>query len=205
MKTNNIIIKSISIVVICFLFAFGTISNPKKIIVIDAGHGGKDFGVTTDAHFESILVEQISKKIKAINSDTDSFEIILLREGDIYMSLKDRVEKVNQIQPHLLLSLHINSSPNTISSGFEMYVAKNDGSYYEESLHWANKIYNHLTTSKLQSKEMQEASLFLLTKSNCAAVNLQLGYLTNEIDKKYLISEEGQNELAQKIIEALNE
>ena len=73
------------------------IKNEKMIIVIDAGHGGKDPGAKIDEELESKIVESIAKKIKALNGSED-LKIILLREDDSFVSLSDRVNKINQIR-----------------------------------------------------------------------------------------------------------
>jgi N-acetylmuramoyl-L-alanine amidase len=68
----------------------------KRIIVIDAGHGGKDFGAKINDEIESKIVESISKKIKLLNVK-DEIEIVLLREDDSFIGLNERLEKINKI------------------------------------------------------------------------------------------------------------
>lgn len=96
-------LKIISLTLVCvFCLNFETVKKPFKI-VIDAGHGGKDTGAIINSISEKDIVYAISQKIKSL--EHNNFEFILLRDDDKFISLKDRVTKINSIQPDLVLSL----------------------------------------------------------------------------------------------------
>ncbi len=179
------------------------LKNEKMIIVIDAGHGGKDPGAKIDEELESKIVESIAKKIKALNSSED-LKIILLREDDSFLSLSDRVNKINQINPDMLLSLHLNVSKNPNEKGVNAFISSQNG-FYEKSLDKANKLIENISNNNLTKGGVKDANLYIIKNSKCPAILLEVGYLSNENDKAYITSESGKDEIAKNILKLLRE
>jgi N-acetylmuramoyl-L-alanine amidase len=175
----------------------------KKIIVIDAGHGGEDYGAKINDEIESKIVESISKKIKLLNVK-DEIEIVLLREDDSYIGLNERLKTINKINPDLLISLHINSSNIAEKNGIQAYVSK-DNIYYEESLESANSLIDKISNEKLKKGEVNNANFFIIKNSNCPALTLEIGYLSNNNDREYVTSEKGKNEIANRIYQVIKQ
>jgi len=191
----------LGIAMLVFTMSF-TAFNDKKIIVIDAGHGGHDFGATMDEHTEKAIAESISKKIKALDNN-ENIEIVLLREADEFKSLQDRVDAINKLNADLVISLHVNRNPNVLASGVEVFVNE-DNKNYESSKKHAEELINILSTETLKSRGVKIAPFYILKKSNSPAVTIELGFLSNENDRKYITSDEGQNEIASKIYNYVN-
>lgn len=169
----------------------------RKLIVIDAGHGGHDIGATHGFHSEKEIVSKIAKKIKGLNTN-ENIEIVLLRDNDDFKSLADRVEQINNLNADLVLSLHVNKNPNEMASGVEAFVSDNNAKFEDSKAH-AEELISILSSEKLKSRGVRTAQFMVLKKSNTAAVTLELGFLSNRDDRNYLTSEEGQNEIAGKI------
>lgn len=180
-----------------------SVNKTKKIIVIDAGHGGKDHGKKVNDVFESEIVEKIAKKIKLLNAN-NNIEIVLLREDDSFISLNERVNRINEINPNMLISLHINSSNNLEENGVHAYVSS-ENEFYEKSLLLANKMIDNISKYKLNKGDTKDANLYVLKNSKCPAVTLEIGYLTNDNDREYLTSESGVNEITNGILNFLNQ
>lgn len=194
------ILSLLSLCLVVALVSFTSLNN-KKIIVIDAGHGGHDNGATVNELYEKDIVEQISKKIFEKN-DPSKVEIVLLRDTDNFISLGDRVARINELNPDLVISLHINSNVEKDKSGIEAYVSQ-ISSNHKKAKEQAEKLLNAISNDKLQSLGVKQANFMILKKSNCAAITLELGYISNENDRKYITSEEGQNEIAANIIKSI--
>lgn len=175
----------------------------KKVdIVIDAGHGGNDLGVTANSITEKQIVEQITNKIKSFNSNV---VIHLTRNEDKFLSLEERTEFINKLKPDLVLSLHVNSSLNNETSGLEFYVAKGT-EFFEKSSEIAGKLHNKLSGSTcLKMSGIKTGPFYILKKSDVPAVIVELGYLTNENDKRHLIDDNEQNKIAKSISEFISE
>jgi N-acetylmuramoyl-L-alanine amidase len=199
MKTKIKVLVFLSAVVFG-LFAFKSLET-KNIIVIDAGHGGDDFGATLNGLQEKAIVETIAKKIKAQNKN-ENLEIVLLREGDHFMELSERVSIINNLNPKLVISLHINASENLNKNGVQAYVSSKS-KFYNESKTNAEILVDRVAGDYFLKGEVKEASFYILKNSNCPALTLEVGYLSNVNDRTYITSEKGQNEIAEKILEAV--
>lgn len=169
----------------------------KKIIVIDAGHGGTDMGATYNEVSEKQIVLGVASQIKKLNTLQDDYEIILTRDSDQYAGLGDRTAMINKLNPEMVISLHINRTPGseTDKKGHEIFT---QNSYASKAL--AEKI-----SKKLGSCKIEEKNLHILRESKSPAVLVELGFINNKEDRDYLSSEVGQKELAQKFIEIIKE
>lgn len=168
----------------------------KKIIVIDAGHGGNDMGATYNEVSEKQIVLGVASQIKKLNKSED-YEIILTRDSDQYAGLSDRTVMINKLNPEMVISLHINRTPGseTDKKGHEIFTQNSD----------ASKALAEKISKKLGSCKIEEKNLHILRESKSPAVLVELGFINNKEDRDYLSSEAGQKELAQKFIEIINE
>ena len=198
MKNKMKFLAVLGILTIFLSFAFKPL-NDKKIIVIDAGHGGKDFGAQIGGELEKKIVENIANKISLLNGKGE-IEIVLLREDDSFIELSERVARINKINPSLLISLHINASKNLKENGVNAYVSKQND-FYDKSMESAKNLVDKISNEKLAKGEVKEANFFVIKNSKCPALLLEVGYLSNENDKNYITSESGQNEIANQIFE----
>lgn len=202
MKNKTKILNILTIAGLFAIFAFKSLED-KKVIVIDAGHGGHDIGAKMYGFEEKIIVENISKKIKEQNKDAN-LEIVLLRDGDHFMELRERVSIINNLKPDLVVSLHVNAiMANWQMNGIDGYISSKNEKFKQQSTESAEKLLNTISSEKLTKGKVKEAPFYIMKNSDCPAVLIELGYLTNENDRNYITSEEGQNEIAEKILEAI--
>lgn len=176
--------------------------NPKTpvIVVIDAGHGGADFGVKHDEKIEKDLTAAIANKIKAMNTDSN-VTIKFTRDGDKMMTLAERTNLINELHPDIVLSLHINADPNASKSGTELYVNADNSANFG-SLALAEKLKSDLETKNgLTVGGIKQATFFILKNSKAAAITVDLGFLTNPQDAKYLSDDSNQEQLAKTILQ----
>ena len=97
-----------------------------RAIVIDPGHGGKDpGGIGYNDIKEKDIVLEVAKEIKKeLIKKYRGTEIIITREKDLFISLEDRGEIANVIDPAknpIFISIHANVSFNSNTSGYESY------------------------------------------------------------------------------------
>lgn len=189
------LLRIISVIVLGFLLSF-TFSKEKKVVVIDAGHGGTDLGVNREGFIEKDVVLKVAKKIKELNKNRN-LEIILTREDDSYPSLTDRTDKINKLKPDFTISLHVNSlfKDKSEKKGVEVYYKEND----------ASKQIADKLASKFDNCPVKTAKLHMLRMSDNPAVLLELGFVNNPQEREYLASEKGQIEMAEKILSVINE
>lgn len=202
MKNRILFLSLLGCVSLFILFAF-RLNTDTKIIVIDAGHGGDDAGVSVDGKLEKEIVEDIANKINELNENPD-IEIVLLRKGDSFISLNDRIARIADINPDLVISLHINTSDNPSENGVNAYVSKQNPNY-DSSVEKAKVLLDKLTATNLNKGAITDANFRLLKNIDCPAVLLEIGYLTNMNDNAFVSSEVGQNAIAEEILETLKD
>lgn len=191
--------------IISFAFTNPNPSEAKQIIVvIDASHGGHDTGATSNEASEKIIVAQITNKIKSLNKN-ENVVLHFTRNSDTFLTLKERTDFINTIKPDLVLSLHVNSNKNKDISGVELFVSK-DSQSYEKSNEIAKNLNEKLVENhNFKISEIKTAPFFILKKSIAPAIILELGYLSNDNDKKYLTDENQQTKIAESILEFVSD
>ncbi|GEN76237.1 N-acetylmuramoyl-L-alanine amidase family protein [Chryseobacterium hagamense] len=170
----------------------------KKLIVIDAGHGGTDMGSTREGVYEKDIVLRIGKEIQKFNSTQNTYEVILTRDYDTESPLSDRTTLINKLNPEMVISLHMNSSPHKESerSGQEIFTQNTDA-----SRKLAEKISQKFNPSFIAG----EKNLHILRESKAPTVLVELGFMNSTKDREYLTSEKGRQEIARKFTEIFKE
>lgn len=96
----------------------------KKVIVIDAGHGGKDSGAVGNGFMEKEIVIQIASRLSE-SLRAMGYTVHMTRSNDTFVELKDRTKYANDKQADLFVSIHANSIPKTsdpaLAQGIETY------------------------------------------------------------------------------------
>lgn len=188
--------------VVSFGFEKATDAIGKQInVVIDVAHGGTDSGATIKGISEKQLVEQLAKKIKSSNQNV---MIHFTRNEDKTLSLQERTEIINALKPDLVLSIHINANRDNNKSGLELFTAQ-ENAFTEKSKEIAQKLNSKLTENDfLKTNVLRTAPFFLLKKANAPAIIIELGYLSNENDFKYLTDTKAQDKMANSISEFIS-
>ena len=94
-------------------------------IVIDPGHGGKDPGfVSQDKRTqEKDLTLAISQKLaQKIRKKYPEMKVLLTREKDVFVALRDRAQFATKNNANLFISVHINAATNRSANGFAAYI-----------------------------------------------------------------------------------
>lgn len=90
-----------------------------RVIVIDAGHGGKDSGATGNGYIEKNMTLKIVQNIKT-NFDSDPlYKVYYTRLSDWYPTLTERYDLANAVNADRFLSVHINSADSASAKGTE--------------------------------------------------------------------------------------
>ena len=184
-----------------FSCTYKEINNDPLIVVIDAGHGGHDPGNLSDNKQEKDIVLQISNVLASLSND--KVKIIQSRDHDEFLSLRSRAEFVNNKKPDLFLSLHTNASKNKSVKGIEAYYDL-ENEHNEANLVYAEILVEH-QLDHFSSRGVKTASFYLTKNTTVPGVFLELGFLTNENDRKILTDPAQQVKIARSIFESLTE
>ncbi|WP_394766930.1 N-acetylmuramoyl-L-alanine amidase [Ferruginibacter sp.] len=184
----------------------------KKItVVLDAGHGGKDFGTVSlnGKIIEKDMALSIVKKIQSLNTNPN-IHLILIRETDIYQTPPEKADFNNAQHPDLFISIHVNGTSKdsaAIKTGMSVYVfRKSDGNTFSSKL-FASAIINEFTNNyKIPVGKLpvqQEVGIWVLKQSVCPAVLIETGYITNKKDLAYLQTEAAKETIAKNVLAAI--
>lgn len=119
-----------SLQLLLFLFIFNSSVNltyaqsasKKFIVVLDAGHGGKDAGNTGNNYFEKDIALKIVLKVGEQLKKYEDLEVIYTRDKDVFIPLDKRAEIANKANADLFVSIHCNGVNNSAPSGTETFV-----------------------------------------------------------------------------------
>ena len=90
-------------------------------VILDPGHGGKDFGALGKSSFkEKDLVLDVSLQIKT-ELERRGITTLLTRDRDYFVTLAERAEMVNATDADLFISIHANAHWDGRAEGFEVY------------------------------------------------------------------------------------
>lgn len=137
----------------------------ETLLVLDPGHGGRDPGSSFGGLKEKDLTLKIAKGIRD-KLKGYKIKVMMTRETDRYMSLRDRTDFANRINADLLLSIHINAGGGT---GFESFIY--NGRVGSKTVHFQKAIHSAIVrTVNKKDRGMKRANFHMLRESKMAAV-----------------------------------
>jgi len=176
------------------------------VVVIDAGHGGKDPGkVGVNGALEKEINLQIALRLKSLLEQND-VAVVLTREEDKDLAseqaasrknedLRARAALIADTKPVAMISIHQNSYPEEEVDGAQVF-------YYTGSD--SGKMLGNIIQNSLKSEiddgnhrvAKANKEYYLLKKAACPAVIIECGFLSNPAEAALLMTEEYQEELA---------
>lgn len=94
-----------------------------SVVVIDPGHGGKDFGANIGDAREKDIVLDLSKRLgETIKTNYPEIKVIYTRTTDVFIPLYDRAKIANKNKADLFISIHVNGTENKAVHGTETFV-----------------------------------------------------------------------------------
>jgi len=217
------------------------------VVVLDAGHGGKDPGNLGNGYREKNIALNVVLKIGEELEKNKDIKVVYTRKTDVFIGLNERGNIANKAKANLFVSVHCNSH-NSQAYGTETFVlgihrndtnfevakkenavifmendyeSKYDGfnpnspestisillgqeEYLDQSILLASFIQDNFTTKlHRNNRKVKQAGLVVLHQTVMPSVLVELGFLTNNSEGRYLNSQKGQNEMANAITDAI--
>ena len=98
------------VVALVCLFMAINVSGKQFVVVIDAGHGGGDYGALGVATNEKTINLNVALKLgKLIDDKMDGVKVVYTRSTDRFISLQQRANIANKADGNLFISIHTNS------------------------------------------------------------------------------------------------
>lgn len=219
------IIATILLVVFCGIFV-GYLFNQNSVkqssgkpyvLVIDAGHGGIDGGVSgrvTNVK-ESDLNLKISKKLSDIASNS-IFDTVLTRKtadglygvatkGFKQKDMKKRAEIITNSGANFVISIHQNKFSDASRRGIQVFYSDNENNTTEKfAIHMQNYLNNQLNLPTInRTFNAQKGDFFIVKCSRIPTIIIECGFLSNSEDEKLLIDNKYQDKLVANILSGL--
>lgn len=112
------------------------------IVAVDAGHGGKDSGARGRyGTLEKKVVFQIASKLAALINQRPGMKAIMVRKGDYYVSLRQRMNIARKADADLFVSIHADAFKNSKVTGASVFTLSRRGAT-SEAARWLAKHEN---------------------------------------------------------------
>lgn len=233
-----------------FLFCSVTIYSQNKpfVVVLDAGHGGKDPGNKGNGFIEKDIALNIVLEAGKVLEKNKNIKVIYTRKTDVFIGLSERANIANNADADLFVSVHCNGAKNASAYGTETFVlglhkseenfeiAKKENQviflednheeiyagfdpnspesligliiqqedYLVQSIELASYVQNNFTQQlKRKDRSVKQAGFWVLLRTSMPSVLIEVGFLTNLNEGKYLNSKKGQSDMADAISKAI--
>jgi N-acetylmuramoyl-L-alanine amidase len=146
------------------------------VIAVDAGHGGVDPGASGKRGTrEKNVVLEIAKALAARINAEPGMKAVLTRDGDYFISLKERTLRARRAKADLFVSIHADAIANPDVSGSSVYVLSDRGAS-SEAARWLAERENAADLKggiKLDDKDAVLANV-LLDLSQTASISASM-------------------------------
>lgn len=145
-------------------------------VVVDPGHGGDDPGAPSVAGGREKTIVLAAGASLAAALRGSGVDALMTRDNDRFISLNDRADFSNRSKADAFVSVHADAAANASAHGFTVYVARSASA---QSTRLAKAIERRLVGLGISSRGVRQADYRVLVRTNCPAVLVELGYLSN--------------------------
>ncbi len=93
----------------------------RRVVVIDAGHGGVDPGAVRGKTYEKRITMAVALEVKRQLDASKRYRVVLTRNRDIFLELRDRVKLAQDSEGDIFISLHADTHPKRATRGASIY------------------------------------------------------------------------------------
>lgn len=189
--------------------------NALPVIVLDAGHGGRDSGAMFGDIMEKDLTLDVAERAELLLRAA-GFRTVLTRESDRYLSLSERAEMANEQKDSLFVSIHFNDGDRETASGVETYYALHRTPAPGGVLSWLpfmQPVENAPLTAKSESladaiqgalvtrtqaidRGTKSEQFYVITNVHHPAALVEGGFLNNKSDVEKLVNGDYRQQIA---------
>ena len=224
-------------------------------LVIDAGHGGKDYGAVGKNSYEKNINLAVALQFgELVEKNMSNVKVVYTRDRDVYLTLQERADKANSCNGDLFVSIHTNSvaksnknrtkikgsatytlglhrteenlevakRENSVISLESDYTTKYEGfdpessesyiifelnqdRHLAQSVEFASLVQNYLVgTAGRADNGVRQAGFLVLARTTMPAALVELDFICNPDQEKFLNSKDGRGKLARALYQALD-
>ncbi len=227
----------------------GLFSQRNYVVVLDAGHGGKDSGANSNGYIEKDIVLKVAKITGKALSKEEDINVVYTRHDDVFIDLWRRGEIANNAKADLFVSIHCDASrynkkaygastfvlglkgnkknleiakrenavilledrysekysgfdPNSVETVIGLSLLQEEN--LDKSLAIAVLIQNNFVKKLSRNdRKVRQANFQVLRETIMPSVLVELGFLTNKKESRYLNSSRGQKQLGNALAKAI--
>lgn len=174
-------------------------------VCIDPALGGSDSGAGANGLTEKDVTLAVALKLKS-ELEQRGIKVVLTRDSDKTVTNEARVAACDKAQSDLLVSLRLNSAQNTTVSGFELWVSNKKPANSVSAAEAIGKSMSTITGIrnrgiKYGTVTNADENYYVNSKSKCASLVIQLGFISNKEDASLLKNND--SEVASKIAQGI--
>ena len=196
-----------------------------RTVIIDPGHGGKDSGAANKIGQEKVYNMAVARRLK-MKLQAAGYRVILTRDRDVELSLKQRVEIANAVKESaIFISIHFNSGAREGASGIETFTLSPPGvahygaqvkpsdakvrrGNFQDSANIALATSVHGSILRRLSNHtvdrgIKRARFNVLSGVKHPAILLEGGFMTHPVEAKLIATASYQESLARGIVDAI--
>lgn len=186
--------------------------TPKRnfVVCIDPGHGAYDKGARgINGICEKDVTLKVGLKVgQAL--EKNNIKVVYTRKDDKTVlgsneiqDLQKRVQISASSKADVFISIHCNQFKNSSVRGIELWCNYPNTKDEELAKKIEDGLYNLKYTQKRNMKYRSNSSLYVLKNNKAISTLVELGYLSNPSDCKFLASDSGQAQCANAIVNAI--
>lgn len=104
------------------------VEHGRKVVVIDAGHGGQDPGAQSGRYSEKNITLEAAFALKTLLERGGRYKVVMTRATDVFVPLEQRVQLARRAGADLFISLHADSAgPDAGTHGASVYTLSDQG------------------------------------------------------------------------------
>jgi N-acetylmuramoyl-L-alanine amidase len=173
----------------------------KRLIVVDAGHGGFDPGAIGASGLEEKVPNLAIAREIARQLTDKNHEVLLTRNSDRFHSLQQRVKFANNHNADLFVSIHANSFNNPQTGGVETYYNQNEDN---QNRFLAEKIHDKLGRGlKIYDRGIKESNFYVIKYTKMPSALVEVAFLSNLKEERMLKTKNFQQQAASLITEGI--
>ena len=167
-----------------------------RTVILDAGHGGRDTGAVRNGIREKDVALDVARRLK--DKLESGFRVRMMRDGDSFVDLDDRVRRADRSGDAILISIHFNSGSRRLAGAETFY-------WRVDSYGLARRIQQNLSavTPYRNSRGLTRRRLRLTRNPTIPCVLVECGYLSHSREAALIRQSSYRDRLAEAMANAI--
>ena len=185
-----------------------------RIIVLDPGHGGPDGGAESGDIQEDDIALEITKKVRDYLQEAGAL-VVMTRETDTDLAdedlkglskrkvqdLKRRVEVIQESEADMFVSIHLNKIPASQWRGAQTFYHPKSSDNKKLASFIQDSLRKDLENTDRLAKGIDH--VYLLKESEVPSALVEVGFLSNPLEKELLTQDDYQNKIAESVYKGI--